>query len=92
VDNTAEQRRIARRWTWELASVSPLAKIAQGPSNTSSTRPMSVAAEPCGCRKPRPRSSCCVLVLVEDAAEAVVSADVETGDAYRIGDGGGQWV
>jgi hypothetical protein len=33
-----------------------------------------------------------MLVLVENAAEAVGSADVQTSDAHRIDDSCGQWV
>src|SRR5258707_516314 len=40
---------------------------------------------PCRCRKPRPCSSGGVLVLVEDAAELIVSSDVEVGESVRLG-------
>jgi hypothetical protein len=33
-----------------------------------------------------------VLVFVQGAAKVVVSADVELGDVYRVGDWWGQWV
>jgi hypothetical protein len=38
------------------------------------------------CRKPRPRRSRGILVLVEDAAEALASSYVEVGHLVRIGD------
>ncbi|MCW2643744.1 MAG: transposase family protein, partial [Dactylosporangium sp.] len=40
----------------------------------------------CTCRKSRPRRSRSMLVLVEDAAEAIASSDVEAGQLVRIGD------
>jgi hypothetical protein len=40
----------------------------------------------CGCRKPCPRRSCCTVVFMDDAAEAVTSMDVEARDHSRIGD------
>jgi hypothetical protein len=45
---------------------------------------------PCSCRKPRPRRSGGVLVLVEDAAEAVASSYVEAGHLARVDDRCGQ--
>jgi hypothetical protein len=41
---------------------------------------------PCRCRKPRPGSSGGVLVFVEDAAESVVSPDVEVVESVRLGE------
>jgi non-ribosomal peptide synthetase component F len=35
---------------------------------------------PCGCREPRPCSSCGMFVLVEDASEAIAPTDVEVRD------------
>jgi hypothetical protein len=46
----------------------------------------------CPCRKLHPASSGGMLVLVESAAEVVVSAYVEVGDLARFGDGAGEWV
>jgi len=40
----------------------------------------------CACRKLRPRISGSMSVLVEDAAESVVAADVQVGDAGGVGD------
>jgi group II intron reverse transcriptase/maturase len=44
------------------------------------------ARKRCGCRKPHPRSSRGVLVFVEDAAEMVVSADVQMSGPRWIDD------
>ncbi|SCL36174.1 hypothetical protein GA0070624_5478 [Micromonospora rhizosphaerae] len=46
----------------------------------------------CGCRKPRPCRSCSMFILVQDAAEAVTSADVEVCDPVWIGERFGQWM
>jgi hypothetical protein len=46
--------------------------------------------QPCACRKLYPRSSGGMLVFVEDAAEALVSSYVQTGDLVRISDRRGQ--
>jgi transposase len=46
----------------------------------------------CPCRIPRPYRSRGVLVLVEEAAEAVAAAYVETRDLLRVGDRRGQAV
>src|SRR5258707_7196956 len=48
--------------------------------------PGRLTREPCPCRKPHPHRSSSVLVLVEDAAEPIASAYVETADLARIGD------
>jgi hypothetical protein len=42
------------------------------------------------CRECHPGRSRCVLVLVEDAAEAVTSLDVQLGEPMRVGDRFGQ--
>jgi uncharacterized membrane protein YraQ (UPF0718 family) len=47
-------------------------------------------AERCRCQEPRPCWSRCMLVFVQDAAEAVASADVEVGEPVGFGDGFGQ--
>jgi hypothetical protein len=41
---------------------------------------------PCRCREPRPRRSRGMLVLMEDAAEAIASADVELDEPVRFDD------
>jgi hypothetical protein len=46
----------------------------------------------CACRKPHPSRSGCMLVFVENAAEAVAAAYVQAGDLFRIGDRCGQAV
>jgi predicted ATPase len=45
-----------------------------------------VPALGCGCRKPCPHRSGGVLVFVEDAAESIVSSDVEVVESVRFGD------
>ena len=49
-------------------------------------------ALPYACRKLYPCSSGGMLVLGEDAAEALVSLYVQAGDLVRIGDRRGQWT
>ncbi|MCQ8835870.1 hypothetical protein, partial [Streptomyces malaysiensis] len=46
----------------------------------------------CPCRKPHPCRSSCIPVLVEDAAEAIVSTYVEAGLCIRVVDRWGQGV
>lgn len=46
----------------------------------------------CPCRKAHPCRSGCVVVLVEDAAQAVASSYVEAVDLLGIGDGCGEGV
>ena len=50
------------------------------------------AGRPALADKPRPRRSRGAFVLVEDAAEAIASSDVEAGQLVRVGDRGGQRV
>jgi hypothetical protein len=50
------------------------------------------SGRPCGCRKLHPRWSCCVSVLVEDAAQALPFSDVQMRDLVRFGDRRGEWV
>jgi hypothetical protein len=47
---------------------------------------LSEALRVCACRKPHPGRSSGMFVLVEDAAEAIVSSDAEPGYLVRIGD------
>jgi antitoxin (DNA-binding transcriptional repressor) of toxin-antitoxin stability system len=54
--------------------------------------PAPASAPTCACRECHPRWSCGMLVLVEDAAEAVASPYVEAGDPVRIRDRLGQRV
>jgi hypothetical protein len=44
----------------------------------------------CGCRKPHPCSSRCMIVFLEESAEAIVSANAYTGECRGIGDRFGQ--
>lgn len=46
----------------------------------------------CRCRKCRPGSSGGMLVFVEDAAESVVSSDVESVDSIGLDDPLGEWA
>ncbi len=54
--------------------------------------PLTELEEACTCRKPRPRRSRGMFVLVEDAAEAIPSSNVEVGHFVRVGDRRGQRV
>jgi hypothetical protein len=63
-----------------------------GPGERLLTLDGRAASPPCGCRKPHPRSSGGVFVLVDDAGEAVTSADVELGEVARICDRIREWV
>src|SRR3954470_20384897 len=66
--------------TWIRLRVRPLPPSCRRPSRR------------CACRKFHPCMSGGMLVLVEDAAEALVSSYVQTGDLVRIGDRRGQWM
>jgi hypothetical protein len=55
------------------------------PTGTKVTIP-AVVGQPCTCRECRPGRSGGMLVLVEDAAEAVTSVDVQVGEPVRLGD------
>jgi len=48
------------------------------------------ALQPCGCRKFCPHRSGGMIVFMEEAAEAIVSADAQTGERRRIDERFGQ--
>src|SRR4051812_12617800 len=58
----------------------------------SASRCASRTGSTCACRKVHPCSSSGMFVLVEDAAEALVSSYVQLGDLVRIDDRRGQWM
>jgi hypothetical protein len=58
----------------------------------SGARPVAVVIQTCTCRKPHPRSSADMFVLMEDAAEALVSSYVQLRDLVSISDRRRQWM
>src|SRR5439155_24174004 len=69
---------------------SPTRTPSRPPSPPTATGPPCGAAQPCTCRECHPGRSGGVLVLAENAAEAVTSMDVEVGEPVRVGDRFGQ--
>jgi hypothetical protein len=74
-------------WETRTARLLPrhLAGREQGPLFLTDLAP-APARQPCACRKSPPCRSSGMVVLVEDAAEPISSADVQPGEVVQIGD------